>query len=267
MELGDALVYGTAQIFHRADGKVIDHGDYRCIRTPDNPTFFWGNYLLFNAPPKPGDLARWEVMFEAEIASRQPQSRHRAFGWLGPRGDTAQFSAAGYTLSESVALACQQPSLPPHAKPQIEVRPLQSEADWQAAIALQVLCRAAVFAEADYRAFKQAQFASYRRMVEAGIGYRYGAWCHGVLVAELGIFRGEGGLARYQNVCTHPDWRRQGMAGSLVYQAGIHALAALDARKLVIVAEEEGPQRLYRNLGFVPEEIAYGVDKAPPQAQ
>lgn len=267
MELGDSLVYGTAQIFHRADGEVVDRGDYLCIRTPENPTFYWGNYLLFSAPPKAGDLAHWEAQFQADIEAKHPQSCHRAFGWLGPKGETAQFIDAGYALSEAVALACQQPQLPPHANRLVEVRPIASEADWADAIALQVLCRDALHTEADYYLFKLAQFASYRRMVEAGIGYRYGAWLEGRLVAELGIFHGEGGIARYQNVCTHPAWRRQGIAGRLVYQAGKHALATFDARKLVIVAEEEGPQRLYRSIGFVPEDMAYGVDKAPPQAK
>ena len=67
-----SLVYETNLIFHRLEGEVADRGDYLCIRTPANPTFYWGNLLIFKAPPRAGDLARWEALFAAEIEACQP---------------------------------------------------------------------------------------------------------------------------------------------------------------------------------------------------
>jgi len=53
--LGDAapmqirsLAYQTDLFFPRFDGEVVDRGDYTVIRTPSNPTFHWGNFLLFD---------------------------------------------------------------------------------------------------------------------------------------------------------------------------------------------------------------------------
>ena len=50
-----ALGFRSELIFHRADGEVIDcraeHG-CRVIRTPSNPTYYWGNYLLFERAPE-----------------------------------------------------------------------------------------------------------------------------------------------------------------------------------------------------------------------
>ncbi|PHV10474.1 GNAT family N-acetyltransferase [Chitinimonas sp. BJB300] len=175
--------------------------------------------------------------------------------------------AAGYAISEAVALSCRQPLLPDHYHGEVETRPLAGAADWEAAIALQVMCRDMAHAEQDYQHFKRAQFANYQRMVKAACGHRYGAWLNGMLVAELGIFVGEGGLARYQNVCTHPAWRRQGIAARLVYESGHHAIARLGASTLVIVANEAGPQRLYRSMGFMPAGTAFSAEKMPPQMQ
>ena len=47
MDLSQSLVDATAMIFHRFEGVVRDRGNYLCITTPGNPTFYWGNYLLF----------------------------------------------------------------------------------------------------------------------------------------------------------------------------------------------------------------------------
>lgn len=259
------LVYDTALIFNRADGEVVDRGEYLRIRTPGNPTFWWGNYLLFGQPPAPGDVARWEAIFEREIVAEQPQSQHRAFGWLGERGEADAFLEAGYAVSEAVALACTQPILPPHTHAGITVRPIEGDAEWQAATDLQVLTRDAAHGEADYRAFKTAQMARYRLLADAGRGHWYGAWIDGRLVGNLGLFAGEG-VARYQNVGTHPDFRRLGIAARLVYEAACHMLATFGERTLVIVAEDDGPQRIYRSVGFAPAGVAYGVDKAPPAA-
>jgi hypothetical protein len=33
--------------------KVTDRGDYLIIRTPDNPDFWWGNFLLLARLPGP----------------------------------------------------------------------------------------------------------------------------------------------------------------------------------------------------------------------
>ena len=75
-----SLGWRTELIFPRFDAEVIARADGLLVRTPHNPTFYWGNYLLYDRPPREGDAARWLAAFDAEIASRQPASRHLAFG-------------------------------------------------------------------------------------------------------------------------------------------------------------------------------------------
>ncbi len=52
--------------------------------------------------------------------------------------------------------------------------------------------------------------ASYRQMFEAGMASWFGAFMDGQLVGDLGVFC-EGIVGRYQNVGTHPEYRRQGI--------------------------------------------------------
>ena len=64
-----SLGYRTDLFFPRFDGEVTDRGDYIVIRTTSNPTYHWGNFLLFSQPPAAGDLERWLRLFAAEIGA------------------------------------------------------------------------------------------------------------------------------------------------------------------------------------------------------
>ena len=70
------------------------------------------------------------------------------------------------------------------------------------------------------------------------------------LLADLGIYH-NGRLGRFQSVETHPETRREGIAGWLVYQASQFALARFPIQQLVIVAEaDSAPARLYQSVGY-----------------
>jgi hypothetical protein len=43
-----SLGYRTDLIFASFDGEITDRGDYLAIRSPTNPDFYWGNFLLFS---------------------------------------------------------------------------------------------------------------------------------------------------------------------------------------------------------------------------
>ena len=84
-------------------------------------------------------------------------------------------------------------------------------------------------------------------------------------MAQLGVFSDGNGIARYQNVETHPAWRRKGLAGTLVWRAGCWVLAELAARTLVIVADPGASAiRVYRSVGFADTETQIGFER-PPQ--
>jgi GNAT superfamily N-acetyltransferase len=129
-----------------------------------------------------------------------------------------------------------------------EVRPLAGDGDWAQRIAL----AQAVYDEGRPPSeFVTRRAAAERRRCEAGLGSWWGAFERGRLLSACGVFTAGTGLARYQDVETHPDGRRRGLAGAVVAAAARHAREALDADTLVIVADpDEDAHRLYESLGF-----------------
>lgn len=86
-------------------------------------------------------------------------------------------------------------------------------------------------------------------------GY-FGAFQNGRMISGMGIFSDGTGAARYQDVQTHPEYRRQGLASWLLHCAGTYALRDLKASRLVIVTDPNGPAiNLYRRHGFAGNEI------------
>jgi ribosomal protein S18 acetylase RimI-like enzyme len=264
----------TELIFHRFDGEVTDRGDYLLIRTPSNPNYHWGNMLMFAGPPRPGDFRRWEELFRAELGDMP----HRVFGWdmpplesaaPGPApgdmadelllGEVAPFLEAGFRLERTVVLTAGAVRGPPRPNSEVEVRPLRTAREWDEALELGVTCRDARYGEAGYRTYLAPKMQTYRRMQGSARGSWFGAFVDGRMVADLGIF-GEGGVARFQSVKTHPDFRRRGICGTLVAAAGRYGLAELGARKLVMLADPGyHAAGIYESVGFQQTELVAGV--------
>jgi hypothetical protein len=257
-----SLGYRTDLFFSAFDGLTIDRGEYLVIQTPGNPDFYWGNYLLFANSPAEGDLDRWRGLFAREIGL-PPAVKHQIFGWDSPQGELGEikpFLSAGFRLVQSVVLTSHSPQPPARMNETITVRPLKSEDDWAQATDNQVACREADFSEADYRLFKHPQMARYRRMQAARLGHWYGAFHGDQLVADLGIFH-QDGLARFQSVGTHPNFRRQGIAASFVYQSSLLAIQEFKLHTFVIVAEQDSsPARIYQSVGYQMNEKQVGLE-------
>lgn len=260
-----SLGYRTDLIFARFDGHIIERERYLVIRTPTNPSFYWGNFLLFDRPPENGDLVRWSQLFAAEIGS-PPSVLHQTFGWdslHGEVGEVQPFLLAGFQLIHSTVHTASQVDQPARPNTNIHVRPLSSDADWQQALDNQVRCREPQFEEKSFRKFMQGQMNRYRAMSAAGEGVWFGAFSGPQLVADLGIFH-DGEFARFQSVETHPEFRRKGIASTLVYQAARYAYTNFGIKSLVIVADHDSAAaRLYQSLGFKPVEGQVGLEYFP----
>lgn len=256
-----SLAYRTDLIFPRIDGMIADRGGYLAVHTPSNRGFYWGNFLLFSSPPRDGDVQRWGRLFEREFGHDE-RVRHQSFGWDAPdgeRGDVQAFVDAGFTLVDDAVMTIERRPEPATASLQLDIRPLDGDADWAAMNAFNIACDDKDGHGDDYAAFKQALRDRYRAMVEGGLGMWLGAWHDGRLAGGLGLFAA-GELARFQSVETHPDLRRRGVCRALVAAACRAGFDELAARRLVIVAEDGGAaQRIYRATGFEVVQRQLGV--------
>lgn len=266
-----SLGYRTDLIFARFQGIVEDLGDVVRVTNPDNPTHYFGNFLIFESPPKPGDLPAWEARF-AELIGTPPTVRHTLFGWdVPPRGEAhvQPFLDAGYVLEENVIMSAAALHAPARPNLEAELRVIEdTDEAWAAVVDQQVAGREAHLneSEASYRTFKEGQFRRYRAMAKAGLGFWYGAFVDGVLAADLGVYT-DGTLARFQSVGTHPDYRRQGLCGTLTHFAGTHAQQALGAGELVIVADDHYfAKDIYASVGFRPRERQQLLLRHPREA-
>jgi ribosomal protein S18 acetylase RimI-like enzyme len=248
-----SLAFRTDVMLLECGGSVvIDRGPYVVVRTSANPGFRWGNYLLFPRPPRPGDEARWSALFEAEF----PKASHQAFGvdgTAGETGDPVAHRALGVTAEVNTVLTAQR-LVAPRTVPDAEIRALAGSDDWAQALELHVACYG-VPSDAETRLFTERQVAGYRYLCEAGYGRWIGAFVDGRLRAAAGLFTLGFGLARFQNVQAHPDFRRRGLASAVLLHAGRQALDGARVHTLVIVADpDEDAIRLYRSLGFTDTE-------------
>jgi ribosomal protein S18 acetylase RimI-like enzyme len=260
-----SLGYRTDLIFSTFDGEITDRGNYLVIQTPKNLDFYWGNYLLFSQPPQAGDFEKWRELFKNEIGGA-PAVEHQVFGWdsvSGEEGEIEPFLKAGFRKSRDTVMTCGAPHIPARPSGEICVRILENDADWAQAFENTIKCREPEFTEAEHRVFKLKQMKRYRMMAAAGLGDWYGAFIGERLVADLGIFH-DSEVARYQNVETHPDFRRRGIAGTLVHEASRQAIDKYGLETLVIVAEEgSNAARLYQSLGFRQTEMQVGLEWWP----
>ena len=245
--------------------EVIDRGDYLVVRSPGQPDFWWGNFLLLAGWPGPGTGDRWLARFAAEF----PLARHVALGVdhagedsAGVNGATpAEFLAAGLEPQRDTVLTCAAVGPPPHPSAAAEIRRLESDADWQQSVDLALRC----FDHSEPRDYLEARTAARCRVTRAGRGAWFGAFACGRLLAQLGLFDAGAGHARYQHVETDPEARRRGLAGTLVWHAGRYGREVLGASTFVIVADPADVAiRVYRACGFADRQRQFGFERPPP---
>ena len=239
--------------------EVADRGDYLVVRSPDNPNFWWGNFILLAAPPRPGTAGAWLARFAAEF----PAARHVTFGVDGAGNEDevpGEFAAAGLEVQRLTALTAASVRPPPRPDEAIEIRQLACDADWRQALELNVRC----FGHQDSHEYLQRRVAARRRLIRAGIGAWFGAFAGGRMLAQLGVFDVGDGFARYQDVETDPAARRRGLAGTLVWHAGRYARATLGTDTLVIVADPAAEAiRVYRSCGFADTQTQLTLERPP----
>ena len=260
MEL-NSLGRKTDLIFAKFSGEVYDKNGCKVVRTPSNPGYHWGNYIVFNEEPKKGDLKKWKQVFDDEFEYYN-EPHHYTFVWNNDKPGTdahAEFLEEGFEFDSAKVLLTTKLNKPKYYNAEIEVRTLVSDEDWEKAIQLQISSAEKKYLNHYYEEFKRKQFSQYRKMSEAGLGHWFGAFLGEQIVGDLGVYF-ENDCARYQSVETHESFRRQGICGTLVYEAGQYALSHYGVKYLVMEADPEyHAARIYESVGFKAKEINYSL--------
>ena len=234
---------------------IEEHADHLVVRTPANPTYHWGNFVLVTDPTAVDDADRWRARFAEEF----PQARHLA---VGLPGEPDRYTWAGNEIEASDVLVARS-SIAGRGLPEgYTVRRVETDQDWAASTALNDEHYPGEHEFARLRSLTRSRLAAAGHLTWFGAFTRAGDR----LVAELGIVPVEHGLARYQSVLTHAEHRRRGLTSHLLGVAAEHARGH-GAETLVIIADADGDAgRLYRAAGFAHTETAWQAYSRPDQS-
>ena len=261
MDIASLAFRTDLAMLEHSGSSVEDHGTHLVVRTPDNPTYWWGNFLLLAAAPTDvADAEGWLSTFESEF----PGTRHRTFGVDGTSGtieDLAPFAQLGLSTEWSSVMTATSVHEPPRPNTTATYRPFASDDDWAQQVDLDM---AGEEPGTHSLEFVTARGRAERRLVDAGHGAWWGAFEDGRLLASMGLFTASPGLARFQNVKTHPDARGRGLAGTLVHRVSRYGFDYLRAHTLVMVADPDYLAiRIYRSVGFADTERQLQAERKP----
>ena len=238
-------------------GTVLDRDDYLVVRTPDDPTYYFGNLLVLPAAPQIGEVAYWTRKFTAELGD-DPAIRHVALRWDGTRGDAGaveELAAAGFHLERTETMLARSVAAVP-APDGIELREL---APTELTATAELEYASGDRHDESFRRFLHRRARWKQQLAASGRARFYGAFDRGELVGSLGLVP-LGARARYQDVQTATTHRRRQIASSLIHLAAGGAPGA----ELVIVAELDGiAAQVYRRAGFVTVEQQASALRVP----
>lgn len=268
----NSLVWATDIDVLAADHTLERRDGYWVVQSPRNPTYWWGNFLLFDAAPVAGDRARWERLFVEEFAAR-PEVTHRTLAWDRVDGEAGaaeqEFVAHGYELEWTSGLIAQPGEIGEHpaANTEVDVRGLDPAADddlWAAALAVQTAGAKEEFQGSEYHLnFSRIRQQELRDIFRRGRGSWYVAMLGDAVVGSLGIVV-TGNRARFQSVDTLAEHRRRGVARRLVVDAARDALNRHEIDHFVIAADPDyHALGIYEGLGFKRAELVVGAMRKP----
>lgn len=239
----DSLAFRTdLALAALAGSEVEDRGDHVVVRTPATEEV-------------PGWLDRFAATF--------PASRHLAFGVDGADGsveDLAPLRRAGLSTEAMTVMTATEVHEPPRPNRAATYRPLVSDDDWSQQLELGL----AGEDEHHSRGFVAAKTAAERSLTGRGTGEWWGAFVDVRLAASMGLIAVSPGLARFQQVKTHPDARGRGLAGTLVHEVSRFGFEELGATTLVMVADPGYLAiRIYRSVGFADTEAQLMAQRKP----
>lgn len=242
-------------MFLELKGEITGIPEGLKVESPDNPTFFYGNFLLLDKAPESTDLKQLETLFKSLFTG--PKIKHFTFCWKGKVvKDWSEFLKVGYEYDESSILTLQENELikPKSLNESIEVRPFSSDNDWNEWIDLETAEREkGDHEEANYRIYLAGKVRMYKQFVKLNRGNYFGAYIDGKLVAAAGLFSKEK-IGRFQSVLTKTSYRKQGICKSLMFE--ICKRYAGDLETLVIAADNHYfAKDIYEQLGFKTREI------------
>lgn len=244
------------------DSVIEDKKDYWKVLTPRFGNFYWGNFLLFKNAKVSFDPEKCISIYLNEF----PQSdiQHISLAWDVYEGEPQflnAFEKKGFKTERTNYLSSKKVEKPSFYNYEIEVRPIALDSERKQVISLQTKTMVVDdgYEGFDIPHFVEQRMIRYQKMVEANLGNWFGAFIGEELVGDLGLYFANR-LGRFQAVEVKSEFRKRGIAQTLVYDAVQFSLKKHKWDQLVIAADHGKPvNRLYQSLGFTFVETQIGT--------
>jgi GNAT superfamily N-acetyltransferase len=247
-------------VLERTGSVIEDRGDHLLVRTTQNPSFHWGNFVFVTAEHRVNDAERWVGTFRAAM----PEADWLAIGLIRMPDDPGAWAGLGLEVELDEVLTTRTIPRQTPRPSGYSVRRLDGD-DWDQLVAQSVAEneRTGEQDPTSFSTFASRRVAAQRALSERDVGAFFGAFTADGLVASLGIVRC-GTTARYQSVGTQAQHRRRGLAAHLL---GVAARWSADrgCDEWVIITEATNPAgRVYRSVGFEPDVGNAQAYRKPP---
>ncbi len=220
--------------------------EYRIVRTPRKPDFWFGNCIVLEHEPPPADYDRWLAVHAQAFTGCQVE--RRVVVWETPfAAELPPYSGPierqRSTVFAARAIRGTDPS-------EVDIREFSSAGDWASAEAL-------VYADQAAAGPAVAEFAAWRFRVcradaAAGRCRVWGAFVRGEFAAFAGVYA-SANHARFITPITAPAFRRRGLFRALSRAVFTDLHRRYPAALCIIVAAAgEAPEHVYSRLGFEP---------------
>lgn len=252
------LGYFTDSFFLEEDKKIIHYPDVTFVCSPNQPTFFYGNFLYLNNALSKSDKDKLEKEFRKLFTD--PKIKHFTFCWSGNDTSGIQpFIDAGYKLEEiSVLKAEKKDILPLQLKnEEILISPFNSKKDWGKWVKLELEEREEGYSEEGYRIYLEGRVEVYQKLNQKGQGNFYGAYLNDELIAAAGLFH-QNKIGRFQMVRTKETHRKKGICKTLIHHMCQEGFQQADT---LVIAADKGYYALgiYERMGFKSSESQTSV--------
>jgi len=227
-------------------------GDCIAVHWPDRRDFNDLNALWPRSAPAVDDLPALLETWREQFEGTGVQARVLCWEESGAQDPADSPWAEGdsfedFRLSRLEVLRCSRPA-EVRRNGALEVRPVEGDEDWRQVVEMNVEVHG-------FDDEARATFCSWmigqrhRGACEGGRATWWAAWSEGRPVPSAGLYRAESAPARFQEVVTHPEFRRRGAATSLM--STMLETGGPEGSLLIAECGSEA-HRIYSRLGFEP---------------
>lgn len=225
-----------------ADGATL-------VRNRDMPRIYNANHVSNVTASTPDEIERLLARVEREYE----HCRHRQFDvdFRAPPAFVARLALEGYQREDALVMLLEGELN--GARKEHDIRPVQTEADWQAYAELH---------EIDWREEREKQ----KLPVEPGVEQdmmrarqakqppvqNWMAYVDGRPVAYFNLWAGIDGIGQVEDLFTHPGFRHRGLAAALIHHC-VADCRGKGAGAVVIACDpSDTPKNMYSAMGFGP---------------